>query len=160
MLQKLLLYEPWYFLIYYISTLAIRLYLGAYFKVFVLISTPWFDMFLEPSLTIFLHHRKRSFRIFTLTNRLYLGAYFKVFVLIFTPWFDMLLELSLTTFLQNPKMSLRIVTPNTMRTIVSQVESMIDLCTFIACWIVIMLMLVLNLCNDCNDLVGCAHNLI
>ena len=85
LLQKPLLYEPWYFLLYYISTLVIYLYLGAYFE---------------------------------------------VFVLIFTPWFDMLLELSLITFLHNLKTSLRIVTPSTMRTIVSQVESMIELCTF------------------------------
>ena len=115
LLQKSLLYEPWYFLLYYISTFAIHLYLSANFK---------------------------------------------VFVLIFTPWSDMFLELLLTTFLRNPKMSLQIVTPSTIKTIVSQVESMIELCIFITCWIVIMLMIVLNLCNDCNDLVGCSHNFI
>ena len=57
---------------------------------------------------------------------------FEDFVLIFTPWFDMLLELFLITLLRNLKISLKIVTPNTIRTIVSQVESMIELCTFIA----------------------------
>ena len=111
LLQKPLLYEPWYFLLYYISIFAIRLYLGAYFK---------------------------------------------DFVLIFTSWFVMLLELSLITFLRDLKKSLRIVTPSIIRAIVSQVESMIELCIFIVCWIVIMLMIVLNLCNDCNDLVGCS----
>ena len=64
---------------------------------------------------------------------LLLDAYFKVFVLIFIPWLDMLLELFLITFLHNLKISLRIVTPGTMRTIVSHVESMIELCIFIAC---------------------------
>ena len=68
--------------------------------------------------------------ISTLAIHLYLGAYFEVFVLIFTPWFDMLLELFLITFLHNLKTSLRIVTLRRM--IVSHVESMIELCTFIA----------------------------
>ena len=107
-----MLYKPWYFLLYYISILVIYLLLDAYFK---------------------------------------------VFVLIFTPWFDMLLELFLITFLRNLKICLRIVTPNSTRTIVSQVESMIELCTIIACWTIIMLMLVLDFCNDCNDLVGRNH---
>ena len=72
----------------------------------------------------------------------------------------MLLELSLITFLRDLKKSLRIVTPSIIRTIVSQVESIIELCIFIDCRIVIMLIIVLNLCNDCNDLVGCSHNFI
>ena len=72
----------------------------------------------------------------------------------------MLLELSLITFLRNLKKSLRNVTPRIIRAIVSQVELMIELCIFIDCRIVIMLIIVLNLCNDCNDLVGCSHNFI
>ena len=58
------------------------------------------------------------------------------------------------------KISLRIVTPSIIKTIVSQDESMIELCIFIDCRIVIMLIIVFNLCNDCNDLVGCSHNFI
>ena len=72
----------------------------------------------------------------------------------------MLLELFLTIFLRNLKMSLRIVTPSVIKTIVSQVESMIEMCTFIALLNCYMLMIDLHLCNDCNDLVGCSHNFI
>ena len=50
--------------------------------------------------------------------------------------------------------------PYVIKMIVSQVESMIELCISTACLIVIMLMIVLNLCNDCNDLVGCSHKII
>ena len=51
--------------------------------------------------------------------------------------------------------------PYVIKMIVSQVESMIELCIFKCFYrIVIMFMLVLHLCNDCNDLVGCSHNFI
>ena len=50
--------------------------------------------------------------------------------------------------------------PYVIKMLVSQVESMIELCISTACWIVIILMIVLNLCNDCNDLVGCSRNFI
>ena len=72
----------------------------------------------------------------------------------------MLLELFLTTFLRNLVMSLRIVTPSIMRTIVSQVESIIELCIFIALLNYHGAYAYFEFFNDCNDLVGCSHNFI
>jgi hypothetical protein len=39
------------------------------------------------------------------------------------------------------------------KTIASQVESMLSFAPILPCWIVIMPMLVLDLCNDCSEFV-------
>jgi hypothetical protein len=59
----------WYFLPYCILALDIIPALLLILKVFVLIFTPWFGMLLEPHLTFFLRHRKRSIRIFSLYTK-------------------------------------------------------------------------------------------
>ena len=69
--------------------------------------------------------------ISTFAIHLYLVAYFKSFVLIFTSWFGMLLESFLVTFLHHWRTSIRTFGFNMKKTIISQVELLIELCTFI-----------------------------
>ena len=66
----------------------------------------------------------------------------------------MLLESSLTTFLRHRKESLRIFALYMKKMIASQVESLCELCSFNALLNCHYAHDCLDLCNECNDLVG------